>query len=609
MKTLPSCPRCLFSAALAALAIACSPAPVPEQDAGPTCVAASSACTADAQCCTGLACVGGVCATPCGAAGATCSAAGACCAGLSCAQGTCACLAEGAACSDGGTVCCGGTSCDATGHCRAPCTTPGACQPFGAACASAADCCAPSACVSGVCADATRTTSCRGEDAPCTTAAECCGSDAVYASHLDCRPGADGGNVCRLGAVGDPCDATRHCASGTDCVVPPNDAGLTVGTCARPPSTTTCIISRASCNAGDACDPESAVNGGYDPCFIASAGGSLGYRATALMCGADGHCRVPVDGEPCTRPPGCLQTPGDPRPTACNRNADGELRCMPSCTTDSECQGSEFQDFGLNSPERLTNYCVRYGLGAGCQPKRCYEEGKGGAIGDVNNLYQPCANTPNSICLPRFVSAATNIVGFCAPVRQSTASTVGQACDARGGLESGNSYCGAGALCLGGRCAALCDAAALGTHGTPTCGADKLCVSPQGLDLISSYQFGGCTDPCHPFTTLEESGCVNACGGAKSRCYWLVGDPVVGQPRGYCGAAVREPIAVGRPCTKTSVDPCESGAQCRLDANGTTRSCVKLCDPGADAGTPINACPAGKRCTAFSSLTRSGYCQ
>ena len=125
---------------------------------------------------------------------------------------------------------------------------------------------------------------------------------------------------------------------------------------------------------------------------------------------------------------------------------------------------------------------------------------------------------------------------------------------------------------------------------------------------MAAYQVGGCGTACDPFASLENSGCVDSCGGPAARCNWIVGDPVGDSPRGYCGAAVRVPLTAGEKCARGAVDPCEAGARCLIVSDGTTRTCTKLCDPESAPGEP-DACLGQDKCVGFGGLLRSGYCK
>lgn len=433
---------------------------------------------------------------------------------------------------------------------------------------------------------------------------------------MDCVAAADGGSYCHSGRPGEACDATHRCGPGLNCVAPtsmPSDAGTAdggeldagvspLGTCRVPTTGAECSIFTGTCNVGDRCDPDSTTNQSYDPCLLFATGNRLGYRQTPLSC-VDGYCSQPQEGEACTG--ACRQTAGDGRRTVCRDAADGERYCMPQCTENSDCSRSDYADSNINA-QPATNYCRNYGNGAACQPALCFAEGVNG-LDDTSVLYKPCAQIPDSLCLPRFSQTTSGIVGFCTAVRPGTGSTVGQVCNPRAGIESPSELCGADAVCLGGRCAPICDASTLGADGkTPGCEAPLTCISPQGLDLVASYQFGGCGTPCDPFADLAHSGCVSYCGGPPTKCHWIIADPSPGAHRGYCGAALVNPLKAGEKCRSGVVDPCEAGARCLRTADGTGE-CTRLCDPTAVAGTP-DACPSGT-CKAFQGFTRSGYCE
>jgi hypothetical protein len=585
---------------------------------------------------TNFGCADGGCEQVCLSKGTSCSDTDTCCPGTSCFMGACACGQLMDVCGgDGGQICCGDLECDPSGHCDNKCTQArGACQPFGGTCSSGADCCAPGTCNSGTCSDPAEAPTCGIEGAACATTSDCCGSANIPGSKLDCVLGTDGGNICHLGNTGEHCDSTHHCEPWLNCIVPvappmPDagmddggmddggsmgdagvvDAGVT-GTCGPPKTRAVCNLNSATCNVGDSCDPNSTVDQGYDPCFfLVDNTNSLNYRTTTLVCNF-GYCTKPFLSDGCDDT--CVQAPGDPRPTSCLDFYNGGKLCMPECQTDSDCHGTEKYDSSSNNPQSVTHYCVNYGTKSGCQAELCYIDGDsvdGGLtkLGMPSNLYQPCSSHADSVCLPRFEADLSIIVGFCTAVRPDAgSSTVGQACDSRAGIEAPNSLCGPDATCLGGVCAKLCDAAELGSLGTPACDASRTCVSPQGLDLIADYQFGGCTESCDPFSDLEHSGCANFCGGPPTRCNWIISDNPPSALRGYCGGALKTPIPTGQHCLSGAVQPCEAGDYCLLSSDGVTRTCTKLCDPSQDAGP--DTCPGTKKCTAFTGFKHSGYC-
>ncbi len=545
------------------------------------------------------------CAQACITSGAACSAdTASCCPGTSCFNGACVCSAKGETCGTNGQTCCGGLECDPSGHCSDICSQPrGACHSYGDPCSADTDCCSPAACRNGFCADTSVVATCKQEGQSCASATDCCGSSAL-GSQLDCVTAGDGGMVCHRGQVGESCDTNRLCATGLHCISTVD--GGTAGTCDVVKTAQTCILTSSSCSDGDSCDPEATVNEGYDPCYIGAQGQNLGYRATARLC-KSGFCAQPSLGDPCSG--SCEQAVGDSRRTTCLRTADGSRVCLASCSFDNDCTGAMAFDNNNFNPPAITSLCVSNGGGKGCQPQVCYLDDDA-KLGDPNVLYKPCFNHEDTMCLPRFYGDGTRVAGFCTASRSALISTVGKPCDMAAGREAKAAICGTDALCMGGRCAALCDAATLGTDGvTPGCTDPALtCISMQGLDLVSDYQVGGCNIACHPFAKLEDSGCVSFCGGPPTRCNWIVGDGAGNQPRGYCAAALKAPVAVGQSCRVASAsDPCESGARCMLADDGVSAVCKRLCDPMAIPGSR-DACPTGT-CTAFDSLTRSGYCK
>jgi hypothetical protein len=581
-----------------------------------------SACTPSPS--DNFGCADGGCEQVCLSKGTSCGDTSECCPGTSCFGGACTCSDLQGTCGDGGQICCGALECDPSGHCDNKCTQPrGACSPFGGACSGDSDCCAPGKCASGSCVDSTAAmTTCGSEGAACATASDCCGTATIPGSQYDCVLGRDGGNICHFGVSGEHCDDTHHCLPWLICIpLPVPDAGMddggmddggmadagVSGTCGAPGNGAVVNLYSSRVNVGDKCDPNSTTNSGYDPCMFTVSGQNLAYRNTTLIC-HDGICTEPFLSEPCDNT--CVQTPGDPRRTSCLAFYDGTNLCMPECQNETDCHGTERYDSASNNPQPVTHYCVNYGTKSGCQPELCYIDGDmmdGGLtpLGNPKNLYQPCSSHPDSLCLPRFEGDLSIILGFCTAVRPDAGSTVGQACDPRAGIDAPNSLCGPDATCLGGVCAKMCDAAQLGLAGTPACDASRSCISPQGLDLIADYQFGGCSISCDPFADLANSGCANFCGGPPTRCNWVISDNPPTALRGYCGGALKTPIATGKPCVSGAVQPCEAGDYCLTGSDGVTRTCTKLCDPSQDAGP--DTCP-GKKCTAFTGFKHSGYC-
>lgn len=614
------------------------------------CVRNAQSCGAAALCCDGTTCKDGAC---CADQAQACTGNSDCCSGLGCESGACTCHNESEVCGAGLAPCCSGTSCDGTGHCRAMCATSvGACQPFGASCTADSECCKGGTCNAGKCSDPAAVATCGLEGATCATGNDCCG-DATLKSKLDCVLATDGGHVCHLGLVGEPCDSQRHCDPLLTCIYPPPppppdagpgvdagddagiddggddagiddggvdsgvpdaggpdagpvDAGEPVGTCTAPSTNHTCNLSSSTCSVGDPCNPNSSANQGYDPCYYRVQSNQLAYRNVEHICHG-GICTDPYQGEPCSG--ACVQSVGDSRKTSCLSFFDGSKTCMPECSTSSDCRGSEYYDNYLYYPNTVTNYCVNVGTKSGCQPELCFIEGQAG-FDDPAVLYKPCMNHPDSLCLPRYVGSVSTILGFCEATRPDAGtSTVGQACDPTAGNESNAGLCGPDATCMGGRCVKLCDASQLGGAGTPSCPSDLTCISQQGLDLIADYQQGGCGDPCDPFADEGHNGCANYCGGPKARCEWLIQDPKPGLPHGMCTAALENPLAVGASCKRfAGIDPCVAGARCLTSGADGSQTCTKLCDPSPDAG-PADGCPNGQTCNGFNGLTRSGYCQ
>jgi len=383
------------------------------------------------------------------------------------------------------------------------------------------------------------------------------------------------------------------------------DAGpaSTAGTCGVAVVQPECTVTDLMCSPGNPCNPNSSTNQGYDPCYFVAISGQLGYRSPVMLC-QNGYCNNPPQGDPCTQI--CLQTPDDPRATTCENYYDGSQLCLPACTTDTDCTGATAFDQQSYNPPLLTNYCVNNGGGSACQPLLCYNENNL-VMQDASVLYKPCTGYPDTLCEPQFSGDDSAVIGYCTAVRPGATATVGQACDETAGREATTALCGADAICLGGRCAAICDASQNGGKGTPACPTSLTCISAQNVALTADYQVGGCSTPCDPFADAAHDECMNYCGGPPAKCHWIVGDPNPGEPSGYCGAALTNPVAVGQPCTPATVDQCVAGAQCLLQSDGVTTLCTELCNVTAAAGSP-DSCRNGVACTVIGNFTKAGAC-
>ena len=230
-----------------------------------------------------------------------------------------------------------------------------------------------------------------------------------------------------------------------------------------------------------------------------------------------------------------------------------------------------------------------------------------GLKSDPSLLYQPCAGHPNTVCVPQYYGSLSSVFGFCQAVAPTTASTVGNACDTAVGPAYPDLLCGKDSWCMGGVCSPICDVQAGGTNGIPGCPASQTCVSLQGVNLVSTYQVGGCDTPCDPWTAdPTQSGCTTFCGGPRAKCDWVFGDRITGQPLGYCAAQPKSPIGTGQDCSNAP-DGCMQGDQCLTNSSGQSL-CYRICDTAATAGT-ADSCPSGQSCKKlFSSLVHPGYC-
>ncbi len=553
----------------------------------------------------------------CSTLDAGCSDTQACCDGSSCSAGHCACVAvKGALCGGANPVCCTGLTCDATGRCQLPCDVDGGCRSPGDTCTAPGDCCAPATCLNGTCDVVER---CKGNLDDCTADTDCCGDPAIGS-----RPACvttTAGRKCRFSARGEACTTATPCAPNFACL----DAGTGVpGSCGIEVPSPACTLNTATCARGAACDPNTNVNQGYDPCGIRNNGGTLQYRSQVLSCHG-GVCDAPRLFESCNS--ACGVTPNESRrPAECVDLDTNSKVCLETCTTNADCGGQFYLDdltssidIGiLSSGAPIAMWCVPHpDLNKSfCQPQLCYEDGAPGRD-DKRRLYQPCAGQPNSICLPQSArtytdffgdSVNSNTFGFCQAVSPDPAPSVGKACDVRAGTESPAALCGPDALCIGQRCQKLCDAS-VPEDGSPACAANETCVEPYSFpDTFSANQIGICSPRCDPFADETNSGCETWCGGPRSRCNWHGWDrPFV---NAHCAPMAQQPKRIGEACDKTM--QCETGALCWALA-GAKAACVQLCDleykyPYYWPGCKI----AGATCKPYgttSPSTKVGACQ
>ena len=628
---------------------------------GAACGSASALCSASSPCCTGLLCRAGSCVQP-SHEGDACDATAGCANGLSCdatdhCHASCGttdlCRGLGDGC-DGANPCCGSLTC-AAGQCVAP-DAAAACGGDGDPCTTAADCCGDAAaglqfaCVPGpngghICHLGTLGEAC-DQSTPCGPALECQPSaPATTSASSGSTSGGSGSTSSGSGSTSSGSSSTSSSSSGstssgstsssssgssstgstssgsgstssgsssgssgsTGIDPSPHVVDPTAGTCVyangRAGGPGTCSTTSANCYPGDGCNPN------RDYC---NKGGALVCDPTANVC-------VPYDTTyaSCSHDADCHAPAGASHPQVCAATVLFGDACAPGCTTDADCTGAMPIDQANYNPPNVSTFCDSNGGGAlGCQQILCWVSPDLQAQGiptDTSVLYKPCPGHPNSVCVPQYWGDVTDMVGFCQATQPGApASTVGQPCsNASSGLSS-DVLCGPDATCLGGVCQAICDAAPYGeANGGPTCPASQTCISAQGLNLVSTWQVGGCGTPCDPWTADEtQSGCASFCGGPAARCDWIFGDPISGQPLGYCGKAPAAPAPEGGACT-TDAD-CAQGASCLGDGQGGAE-CVRICDLQAAAGTP-DSCPSGQRCHGFTSSSgaqvfqHAGYC-
>ncbi len=164
-----------------------------------------STCSMDSECCSGLICYDGKCRSkPCNWDSGTCSADADCCTGLVCNSGKCGnpCGSATATCSSN-TDCCDGLTCNGD-KCEKPCTKEWY------TCSMDSDCCTGLGCVGGLCKK-----TCKDEWAACskTKVGDCCGAQTCLTTPW-------GSQVCRpttCANAWDNCSADRPCCAGLTC--------------------------------------------------------------------------------------------------------------------------------------------------------------------------------------------------------------------------------------------------------------------------------------------------------------------------------------------------------------------------------------------------------
>lgn len=324
------------------------------------------------------------------------------------------CLALGAACATAAD-CCAGTC--SGGVCNLP-----ACTSDGQACSSDGACC------SGICADA----KCAPLNTTCKTLNNACGADSECCSGL-CR-----GGQCQVssfcGQVGDICDKGGDCCSGLCNVT--NDAGLGHGTCGAPPTgAANCALTDGMlCGAGGVVTDAGPPSCGGDCCSrLCAPYGPTGV----LVCQPATGCHVV--GDLCTKDGDCCGSAGLPggsgKPVTCDitppatvgvcRNPMG---CKPdgnvcrlatmSCNASCDCCSGNCQN---------EDTCKLDSVGVPrCAPAACVGPGEACASSAscCNNL--PCVPNPGGT--PPFVCFQASCVPACGSCTVNADCCVGSSC-------------------------------------------------------------------------------------------------------------------------------------------------------------------------------------
>ncbi len=502
-------------------------------------------CAKTSECCakSGLACVGGVCQSP------TCRHAGDSCAN---------------------DPCCVGTTCNPNSFCEPPCSNSTVCRAHGSSCAADAECCGGQKCSGGVCG--TGALLCAGKNDHCSDAMPCCNTPGAP-SQIFCQT-VSGSNIaqkiCRLGGAQDAhCDDTMPCQFPLACVS---------GTCQQPSTSYVCNPNRG-CSVGDSCHP---------PDLTTTPPETDSCSVSGLACDANGFCRPPTLGDPCSDKVTCVGTAGSNAKVACVKDGT-EGRCAELCTSDADCPDA-------------TNFCVSV---SGVSQKVCtfglcyldVDKKTADAYGISNDravLFKPCAGHPDMVCLPEDQQGST--VGTC---RQNNLNKgeggAGAPCKNIPSRTAPHLLCDAANICFGSSCMPICNAV---SDQEPSCknGYSCLIASPSPA-LTNKDVVGTCSNRCNVYGDATTSGCNTFCGGPTSACSLYFAD----DPRGaFCVPAPTPGIAVGKACDPfaASGDKCAAGTVCTQGSASANYLCRKMCDPsGVDA---LGACASGTVCRGLS---------
>ena len=512
-----------------------------------SCGTATVACASTNDCCAGLACEAGVCATPtdagsspldagvitsctglpcatfneccanatfcrgattgapttcqrtAGTTGQRCIERGDCSVGLTCNSGVCGlppCHPSGAGCTGSSQCCTGAPFC--TGTIFSPATRCSAARgPQGAPCVTTNDCNLPYSCVQGFCTEVS--TTCRMLHASCQSAFACC--DGVGLGDLWCSPG----RTCyplACGGFNDLCPGGENdgCCSGLVCF----------GGLCKPPSTVQCDPAGAACLLDTCC--------------------------SGLFCNShSGNCEVPQTGcgqlySACTSSTQCCTSTG----LFCN---NGTCDYGTACRiTGQSCAAGEVCCGGLT--------CT----GGSCQPSSTCR-----SSGSICSSTSPCC------------SGLTCTGGSCQV--QTSCRSSGQTCG--GGTQCCNQL-----ACTNGVCQAA-----------PTCSAaGTTCAS--GSECCTTAHF------CRGVSATSVTSCATTCAtnGIKAASQ---GDCCAGLSIDSGGVCRSAPSCLGSAaaCLSSTTPCCPSAPYCRATtATGTPGCSLSCASDGMRAKSAADCC-------------------
>ncbi|MHB1847049.1 MAG: hypothetical protein ACYCWW_19680 [Deltaproteobacteria bacterium] len=484
-----------------------------------------------------------------------------------------ACLALGAACgADGGLASCCSSLCQG-GHCQ---PLP-SCAVANQGCNGNGDCCNGLACV----ANAAGSGAARGSPADA----------GATSSSGSCQP--------TCGGSGSACTGSGQCCSAQGLSCLPTTPGGTPVVCGTPSGTTSCgdACSGDECVLGSFCQDQATASGTVDPC--ASAG---------LVCDPNLQaCRQPLEFETCLPGgPACRPLLDSTVSLQClSDRSNGLTLCVQPCAATADCATpyASCQVGGTDTAGNSYSVCS-YNI---VPPAGCTDY-----FGSC-----PAAGAADGLCVPIF-QAGFGSFGLCWQAA-TDGGALGDPCFVNATRATGG-FCAAAGMCLGGVCAASCNA---GTDGGPTCGPQTLtdggvgatqqCDPTQGQSG-NAADYGNCSVACD-FTSASGGGCVTTPEGTPEKCFPMGFYGLPDSVTGMCLAAAPNPLPVGAVCNASALpadlfDPCIAGALC-LGIPGQTSHCDQLCNGVGQPGAP---CASGQTCTALSFgggalPTHTGYCQ